>query len=68
MTGRMDILLGSRSQLEPVWKAFGIAPQTKGREHSAYTVLVDGAGRQRIGFPASELTSSALAADLMRLK
>jgi protein SCO1 len=67
MTGRMDFLLGSRAQLAPVWKAFGIAPQTKGRDHSSYTVLVDAQGRQRIGFPASQLTSTALASDLAAL-
>ena len=57
MTGRMDFLLGTRGELAPVWKAFGIAPQREGRDHSAYTVLVDAGGRQRIGFPASQLTS-----------
>lgn len=67
MTGRMEFLLGTREQLEPVWEAFGIAPQREGREHSAYTVLVDGEGRQRIGFPASRLTPSGLARDLARL-
>ena len=67
MTGRMDFLLGTREQLEPVWEAFGIAPQREGRDHSAYTVLVDGEGRQRIGFPASQLTPRALAHDLARL-
>jgi protein SCO1/2 len=67
MTGRMDFLLGSRAQLEPVWKAFGIAPQTKGRDHSSYTIIVDAEGRQRIGFPADQLTPSRLAADLARL-
>jgi protein SCO1/2 len=67
MTGRMEFLLGSRAQLAPVWGAFGIAPQRDGREHSAYTVLVDAAGRQRIGFPASQLTPGRLAADLRRL-
>jgi protein SCO1/2 len=67
MTGRMDFLLGSRGQLEPVWKAFGIAPQTKGRDHSSYTVVVDAEGRQRIGFPADQLTPSRLAADLARI-
>jgi protein SCO1/2 len=66
MTGRMDFLLGSRAQLEPVWKAFGIAPQTKGRDHSSYTVIVDAQGRQRIGFPASELTPRGLASDLAK--
>ena len=67
MTGRMDFLLGSRAELAPLWKAFGIAPQRKGRDHSSYTVIVDGQGRQRIGFPASQLTSGRLAADLARL-
>jgi protein SCO1/2 len=67
MTGRMDFLLGTRGDLEPLWEAFGIAPQRDGREHSAYTVLVDGDGRQRLGFPASKLTPSALAHDLARL-
>ena len=67
MTGRMDFLLGTRDELEPLWKAFGIAPQRDGAEHSAYTVLVDGEGRQRLGFPASRLTPSALAHDLARL-
>jgi protein SCO1/2 len=67
MTGRMDFLLGSRAQLEPIWKAFGIAPQPKGRDHSSYTIIVDAAGRQRIGFPESELTPRRLAADLSKL-
>jgi protein SCO1/2 len=67
MTGRMEFLLGTRADLEPIWEAFGIAPQREGREHSAYTVLVDGEGRQRIGFPADRLTPSALAHDLARL-
>ena len=67
MTGRMEFLLGTREQLEPIWEAFGIAPQRDGRDHSAYTVLVDGDGRQRIGFPSDQLTPSALAHDLARL-
>jgi protein SCO1 len=67
MTGRMTFLLGDEDQLEPVWEAFGIAPQRHGREHSAYVVVVDGAGRQRVGFPASQLTVDGLAGDLRRL-
>jgi protein SCO1/2 len=67
MTGRMDFLLGSRAQLAPVWKAFGIAPQRGNLDHSAYVVLVDGAGRQRIGFPFDVLTPEGLAHDLERL-
>ena len=41
MKGRMEFLVGSQAQLAPVWRAFGIAPQTNGRDHSSYTVLVD---------------------------
>jgi protein SCO1 len=67
MTGRMDFLLGTQEELRPLWDAFGIAPQRDGRDHSAYTVLVDGEGRQRIGFPVSELTPRRLAHDLARL-
>jgi protein SCO1/2 len=67
MKGRMEFLVGSRAALEPVWAAFGIAPQRKGREHSSYTILVDAQGRQRVGFPASGLTQRGLAHDLQRL-
>jgi protein SCO1 len=67
MSGRMRFLLGTREQLAPVWKAFGIAPQRDGLEHTAHTVLVDAEGRQRIGFPSSQLTPTRLAADLARL-
>ncbi len=67
MTGRMRFLLGERAALEPLWRAFGIRPQQKGLEHSAYVVVVDGAGRQRLGYPADSLTSDGLARDLARL-
>ena len=67
MTGRMRFLLGTEAELEPVWRAFGIRPQEEGLEHSAYVVLADGDGRQRIGFPVGALTVDALRADLARL-
>ena len=67
MTGRMRFLLGTRAQLEPVWKGFAIQPQEGRLEHSAHTVLADARGFQRIGFPFDHLTSPALAHDLGRL-
>jgi protein SCO1/2 len=67
MTGRMEFALGSRAELAPVWKAFGIAPQRDGRDHSAGVVITDGS-RQRIGYPASQLTVEKLASDLRRLE
>ena len=68
MTGRMRFLLGSEAELAPVWKAFGIAPQEGDLDHSAYVVLVDGEGRQRVGFPHSQLTPEDLAHDIARLR
>jgi|SRR5438034_2287793 len=67
MTGRMEFLLGTRAQLAPVWKAFGIRPQESGLEHSAHVVLADRRGLQRIGFPFDHLTEEGLAHDLARL-
>jgi protein SCO1 len=67
LAGRMRFLLGTAPELAAVWRAYGIAPQTKGREHSAYVVLVDPRGRQRIGFPAEHLTPEGLAHDIARL-
>jgi protein SCO1/2 len=67
MTGRMRFLLGTRAQLAPVWRAFGIRPQTASLEHSAHVVLADATGLQRIGFPYDHLTPDGLAHDLARL-
>lgn len=67
MTGRMRFLLGSREELAPLWKAYAIAPQREELEHSAYVLLIDGEGRQRIAFPFGGLTSEGLAHDLRRL-
>jgi protein SCO1/2 len=65
---RMRFLLGSRGQLQPVWKAYGIQPQGKSFEHSAYVLLVDRHGRQRIGFPVQQLVPEDLAHDIRRLQ
>jgi protein SCO1 len=67
MTGRARFLLGSRAELTPVWKRYGVQPQTGALEHSATVVLVDRDGRQRVGFPYDQLTPEALAHDLRRL-
>jgi protein SCO1/2 len=67
VTGRMRFVLGSERELAPVWKGYGIAPQRGPLDHSAYVVLVDGEGLQRIGFPHSRLTPEDLEHDLRRL-
>ena len=67
MTGRMRFLMGSRAQLAPIWRDYGIRPESKRLEHSAETVVLDRTGRQRVGFPADKLTPEGLAHDLAAL-
>ena len=67
MTGRMEFLLGTRAQLQPVWDAFAIQPQKGNLEHTSHTVLADARGFQRIGFPFDRLTEDGLAHDLAKL-
>jgi protein SCO1 len=66
--GRMRFLLGDRAQLAPVWDTYGIKPQGEDFEHSAYVVLIDRAGRQRVSFPVDQLTSEGLAHDIRALE
>jgi len=67
LTGRMRYLVGTVAQLAPVWRAYGIRPQGRGYEHTASTVVVDGSGRQRVGYVTDQLTPEALADDLRAL-
>jgi len=68
----MRFLLGTHAELAPIWKAYGIAPETgtnlKNSDHSAYVMLVDRRGQLRDGFPDSELTPEALAHDIRILQ
>ena len=71
--GRMRFLLGTRAQLAPVWRAYGISPQGDegddgAFEHSAYVLLIDRRGRQRVSFPFDKLTPEGLAGDIRRLQ
>jgi protein SCO1/2 len=65
---RMRFLLGTRAELQPIWKAYGIRPQGAAFDHSAYVLLIDRHGRQRIGFPVQELVPEDLAHDIRRLQ
>ncbi len=68
MTGRMRWVLGDQPQLERLWTAYGVQPQSDTTEHSASTVLLDKRGRQRVGFATSVLTPDALAHDIAALE
>jgi protein SCO1/2 len=62
--GRLRFLLGTRARLAPIWRAYGIRPQSRAYEHSAYVLVIGKDGRQRVGFPVSELTPEGLAHDV----
>ena len=68
MTGRMRWVLGDEARLRRLWAAYGVQPQSEREEHSATTVLLDGRGRQRVGFATSLLTAQALAHDIALLE
>jgi len=68
MSKRIRFLLGSKRQLEPVWKGFSIAPQRPGHEHQSWLTLVDSRGMQRVGYPGAEVTPERLAHDLRILE
>ncbi len=64
LRGSIRWALGSRAELEPVWKGFAVQPQLRDAEHQARIVLIDPEGFQRVGFPMSETTPERLAHDV----
>lgn len=64
LRGRASYLLGTRKELAPVWAAYAIQPQGEAFDHSAYVLVLDHQGRQRVSWPADKLTSDGLAHDV----
>lgn len=64
VTGRMRFVLGSRSELAPVWRGFAIAPQTEESDHQARITIVDPRGFQRVGYSASDARPRDMAHDV----
>jgi len=67
MLGRMRFVLGTRDELESVWRGFAVRPQSARAEHQARIVLVDERGFQRIGFPIDQATPERIAHDVRLL-
>ena len=68
MNERLRFALGSRDELEPVWKGFAVQPQRKDLEHTGRLVLVDARGIQRVAYPIDQATPERLAHDLRLLE
>ncbi|UUY03949.1 SCO family protein [Svornostia abyssi] len=64
VTGLMRFVLGSASELAPVWRGFGVSPQTEDSEHQARITVVDTRGDQRVGFPTSRAQPADIAHDV----
>jgi protein SCO1/2 len=62
-------LTGSKAQLEPVWRVYGVTPVQRGKgdlDHTLYTVLADGSGKARVLYDATA-TPANVAHDLRLL-
>lgn len=66
--GRMHFLTGTRAELQPIWKAYGVLPEAKHFEHSARVLVLDRRGRQRVSFPVEQLTPEGLVHDVRKLE
>jgi protein SCO1 len=62
--GRIRFALGSREELEPVWRRFFIQEQKPDAEHQARVTLIDSRGFQRVGYPVNQLTPDGVAKDV----
>jgi protein SCO1 len=60
-------LLGTKAELQPIWKGYAVTPQTAEAEHMARIVLIDKKGMQRIGYPLDQTTPDRIAHDLRLL-
>ena len=65
MTGRMAYLNGPLSQLQRIWNAYHVLPVLPGKpNHTAFTILIDKRGVERVGYPAEQMTPESLAHDI----
>jgi protein SCO1/2 len=68
MTGRLAFLNGAPHVLRTIWHAYAMQPDQGTTPHTAFVVLIDKRGVERVGFPADQLTPEGLAHDIARLE
>lgn len=73
MLGQMQYLVGSRKQLAPIWRFFGIQPQlavnSSKSDHSILVDLLDKTGKPRVGYTdITQMDPDAIAADIKTLQ
>ncbi|HEY7633077.1 MAG TPA: SCO family protein [Thermoleophilaceae bacterium] len=60
-------LLGTKAELEPIWKGYAVTPQRADEEHMARIVLIDKKGMQRVGYPFDQTSPDRIAHDMRLL-
>jgi protein SCO1 len=71
LTGRVQYLTGSPTQLRPIWRTYRVHPATVSRaafDRFAFLLLLDARGRERVLFEPEQLTPESLAHDIRRLR
>ncbi len=71
LSGRVQYLLGSSRELQPVWRAYSISPASAGRaaaEAGITVLLIDRDGIERVGFEVEQITPEGLAHDVRLLE
>jgi protein SCO1 len=68
VAGRIRFVLGTRREMQPVWKGFAIQPQLPESEHQAVITLVDKRGMQRVADAVSNTNPEQLAHDVRVLE
>jgi cytochrome oxidase Cu insertion factor (SCO1/SenC/PrrC family) len=71
LTGRVEYLTGTTTELRPVWRAYRILPASAGKaasEAAVTVLLIDRNGFERVGFGLEQITPEGLAHDIRLLE
>lgn len=71
LTGRVQYLIGTRAQLQRVWRAYNVVPAQLANPNSPHpgeVLLIDRLGQERDLFQLEQLTPEALAHDVRKLE
>ncbi len=70
LSGHVEYLTGTSQELQPIWKAYAIAPVSAGKsasEEGSTVLLIDRNGDERVGFGLEQITPESLAHDIRLL-
>jgi protein SCO1/2 len=71
LSGRVEYLTGTPTQLRPVWHDYGIPPVSDGKSNSEAGItvlLIDRNGVERVGFGIEQITAEGLSHDIRLLR